>query len=132
MDKRWLAVCVFGGILMIVGSVAGDVTVYRMIFDFIEEHVTQDYSMVFSIILTILGVIAAGGGFTVLVGTGVIASGHSLVGKIVIALGAGMGIIGLIIMLVTGAISGTLMDRLFSIGPGFVGVLLTIIARLKL
>ncbi len=132
MDKKWLAVCVFGGILMIIGSVAGDVTVYRMIFDFIEEHVTQDYSMVFSIILTILGVIAAGGGFTVLVGTGVIASGHSLVGKIVIALGAGMGIIGLIIMLVTGAISGTLMDRLFSIGPGFVGVLLTIIARLKL
>lgn len=132
MDKKWLAVCGFGGILMIIGSVAGDVTVYRMIFDFIEEHVTQDYSMVFSIILTILGVIAAGGGFTVLVGTGMIASGHSLVGKIVVALGAGMGVIGLIIMLVTGAISGTLMDRLFSIGPGFVGVLLTIIARLKL
>ncbi|MFW6386065.1 MAG: hypothetical protein ACOCZP_02820 [Candidatus Hadarchaeota archaeon] len=60
-----------------------------------------------------------------------IASGHSLIGNIIVSLGAGMGIIGLVVMLVIGAISGTLMDRLFSIGPGFIGVLLTIFARLK-
>lgn len=117
---------------MIIGSVAGDVTVYRMIFDFVEKRVTDDYSEVFSVILSLLGIIAGAGGFTVLAGTGVIASGHSLTGKLIVGLGAGMGIIGLIIMLVTGAISGTLADRILSIGPGFIGVLLTIIARLKL
>lgn len=65
-------------------------------------------------------------------GTGIIASGRSGVGKFIVGLGAGMGIVGLIIMLVTGGISGVLADRIFSIGPGFVGVLLTIIARLKI
>lgn len=132
MDKKWLAVCVLGGGLMIIGSVTGDVSVYRMIFDFVQDYLTEDISTIFSIILTILGIIAAGGGFTVLAGTGIIASGHSGIGKLIIGLGAGMGIIGLIIMLVTGAISGTLTDRIFSIGPGFIGVLLTIFARLKL
>ncbi len=131
MEKKWLTVCALGGVLMIIGSVTGDVTVYRMIFDFASEYLSGDISAVFSIVLTILGLIAAGGGFTVLAGVGVVASGHSLAGKIIVGLGAGMGIIGLIIMLVTGAISGTLTQRIFSIGPGFIGVLLTIFARLK-
>lgn len=117
---------------MIIGSVAGDVSVYRMIFDFASDHLTEDLSTVFSIVLAVLGLIAAGGGFTVLAGTGVIASGHSWVGKFIIGLGAGMGIIGLIIILVTGSLSGNPANRIFSIGPGFVGVLLTIFARLKL
>ncbi|MFP4006129.1 MAG: hypothetical protein ACLFUR_05380 [Candidatus Hadarchaeia archaeon] len=47
MDEKWLTVYGLGGILMIIGSVAGDVTVYRMVFDFVEEHVTEDYSRVF-------------------------------------------------------------------------------------
>lgn len=132
MEKKWLVFCALGGVLMIIGSVAGDVTIYRMIFDFVSDYVSGNISAVFSVLLTILGIIAAGGGFTVLVGTGVIASGHNIIGKIIVGLGAGMGIIGLIIMLVTGAISGTLLERISSLGIGFIGVLITITARLKL
>lgn len=132
MEKKWLIVCALAGILMIVGSVAGDVTVYRMIFDFASDYLIEDISTVFSMVLAMLGLIASGGGFTVLAGTGVIASGHSWAGKFIVGLGAGMGIIGLIVVLVIGVLSGTLADRILSTGPGFVGVLLTIIARLKL
>ena len=132
MEKRWLIVCGLGGVLMILSSTTGDVSVYRMVFDLASDYLNGRFSNVFSIILAVIGLIASGGGFTVLAGTGIIASGYSWVGKFIVSLGAGMGILGLLVLLVTGIFSGGLVDQIFPIGPGFIGVLLTISARLKL
>ncbi len=118
---------------MIAGSTRGDISFYRTIFELASDYIGGGSSQIFSIILLILGLMAAGGGFTVLIGTAVIASDHRLTGKVVVALGAGMGIIGFSIFMIKGILTGTLVEDFLSIlGPGFLGIILTIIARLKL
>ena len=132
MEKKWVVMCGLGGILMILGSVTGDVSIYRMVFDIASDYLNGDFAPLFAVVLSILGFIASGGGFTVIVGTGLIAKGYNWIGKFVVGLGAGMGIVGLLILVANGIISGNLLGRIFPVGPGFAGVLLTILSRLKL
>ena len=78
-------------------------------------------------------------GILVIVGAIIVAMDHYKLGKFIIMLGAGLGLIGLIIMLITGIIAGTVVEDLAGIvstiingSYGFAGVLLTILSRRKL
>lgn len=140
-NKLWFAICILGGILMIIGSVIGSVSFFAILFEFASKYIGKQYAPTFSIVLTIFGFIATAGGISVICGTIIVALDHYKFGKFVIGLGAGMGLIGLIIFLVTGVIAGTLVGAFAVLiialiglhgGFGFAGVLLTILARRKL
>ena len=107
--------------------------------EFATEQLGSDIGPIVGTILSILGYIAAAGGIAVIVGAIIVAMDHYKLGKFVIMLGAGLGLIGLIIMLITGIIAGTAVEEVTGIvstiingSYGFAGVLLTILSRRKL
>ena len=80
-----------------------------------------------------------GGGIAVIAGALIIAIDHFHIGKFIIGFGAGMGLIGLIIFILISLIQGAIVAEFVGIvigiingSYGFLGVILTIIARLKL
>jgi hypothetical protein len=87
-----------------------------------------------TLILNILIYIATLGGIAVVIGTLLIAISRIGLGKFVIGLGAGVGLIGLIIMLVETVMTGgveALLDVLTLIAQSiaWIGVILSILAR---
>ncbi|MBD3214847.1 MAG: hypothetical protein GF311_19705 [Candidatus Lokiarchaeota archaeon] len=139
-NKKWIVLCIIGGILMIIGSVVGDVTFFTMVFSILEDA-NPGLAPILNLVLRIFTYIALGGGASVIIGSVIVAIGQYGIGKFIISLGAGMGLIGLIVYLISGIYAGTLsaelliwMLSLISLngGFGFLGVILTIIGRFKL
>ncbi len=138
-NKKWILLCIIGGILMIIGSVIGSITFFETLFDLIEADVGEDVAKIVSLVIQILGYIAMAGGISVIVGSIIVAMGHYRLGKFIIGIGAGMGLISLLIFLITGIVEGSILEELDQIvtetihgSYGFLGVILTIIARMKL
>ncbi|MFW9867176.1 MAG: hypothetical protein ACFFBI_05245, partial [Promethearchaeota archaeon] len=142
MEKTsWIIVCIIGGILMILGSTVGNVAFFETIYGLLSVHLTSYPILLkaFNVAMLVLGYIAAGGGISVIVGALLVAIGANRFGKIIIGIGAGMGLISFIIFLVVGIVGGTIVSDLEGIvlevvngGYGFLGVLLTIVARTNL
>jgi hypothetical protein len=139
-NKKWMITCIIGGILMILSSTVGGISFFVTVSNIITEEVPE-LATILNIILQVFNYIALGGGISVIIGTIIVAIGQYGIGKFIIGLGAGMGLIGLIIYIITGIIGGTLANQLMAIifnlislsgGFGFVGVLLTILGRAKL
>jgi hypothetical protein len=135
-NKGSITACIIGGILMVIASIVGNALVYRLIVTEVAKRFPE-YEAYFLIFLTICILIALGGGISVIIGS-IIAFKVIPIGKWIIGLGAGMGLIGFIIWLVTGIIAGTItgtfLEILFGLllGPasyGIIGVFLTIWAR---
>ena len=138
-NKKWIFLCIIGGILMIIGSVVGSITFFETLFDLIEADVGEDVAKIVALVIQILGYIAMGGGISVIVGALIVAMDHYRLGKFIIGIGAGMGLISLLIFLITGIVEGSILEELDQIvtetihgSYGFLGVILTIIARMKL
>ncbi|MFX1346136.1 MAG: hypothetical protein ACFFAI_13575 [Promethearchaeota archaeon] len=124
---------------MIISSAVGSVAFFETLFDLIEEDVGEDVAKIVSLVIQILAYIAMAGGISVIVGALIVAMNHYRLGKFIIGLGAGMGLISLIIFLVSGIFEGSVLDDLEGIvlgivngSYGFLGILLTIIARIKM
>ena len=135
-NKVSVTLCIIGGILMIIASIVGSATTYQMIVDFLSSRF-PDYETYLRLFLTICIIIALGGGISVIIGSIITFKSVGL-GKWIIGLGAGMGLIGLIIFIVTGIIAGTITGTVAEIiiglllGPmsyGIIGVFMTIFAR---
>jgi hypothetical protein len=130
-----VALALIGGVLLFqvgwVGSIGfiADIAVYaETYFPAISEIIT--------LILTILIYIASLGGIAVIIGGLLIAASRIRLAKFVIGLGAGVGLIGLIIMLVEAYLAGgvaALIDilTLISQSIAWIGVILSIVARNK-
>ena len=139
--KKWILISLIGGILMIVGGISGNVSFYTYVFNFISTHVGEEaVAESLSLLLYIFGYIAAGGGVSVIIGTIFAAREQYRLGKLIIGLGAGMGLIGFCIHIVTALMAGSLAAEIMFIiygllglneGTGFAGVILTIFARSK-
>lgn len=139
-NKKWMIFCGIGGILMIIGSTVGDVSFFATIFAIITDA-NPTLAPILGIILRVFNYIALGGGISVIIGTMIVALNHYGIGKFIISLGAGMGLIGLIVFIITGVYAGTLSSELLiwmigllslNGGFGFLGVILTIIGRFRL
>ena len=135
-NKVSVTICIIGGILMIIASIVGNALVYRIIIDFLVARYPS-YESILRIFLSVCIFIALGGGISVIVGS-IITFKALKPGKLVIGLGAGMGLIGLISFIVTGIIAGSLTGTILEIiiglltGPmsyGIIGVFSTIFAR---
>ena len=135
----WILLCIIGGILMIISSVIGSVAFFETLFSYIEADVGEDVAKIVSLVIQILAYIALGGGISVIIGSIIVAMDHYRLGKFIIGIGAGMGLISLLIFLITGIVEGSILEELDQIvletihgSYGFLGVILTIIARMKL
>jgi len=138
-NNRWILLCIAGGILMILGSVIGSISFFETIFGYLSAEIGETIANVLSIVLQVLAYIAMGGGISVIVGALIVSMNHYRLGKFIIGIGAGMGLIGLIIFIITSLIQGVIVAELIGIilnilhgSYGFLGVILTIIARMKL
>ena len=128
-----VALALIGGFLLFqvswVGSIGfiADIAVYaQTYFPAAAEAIT--------LVLTILLYIAALGGIAVIIGGILIAMDRIGLGKFVIGLGAGVGLVGLIIMLVEAYLAGgvaALTDILTMISQSiaWIGVIMSIVAR---
>ena len=138
-NKKWIILCIIGGILMIISSVVGSIAFFETLFSLIEADVGEDVAKIVALVIQILAYVAMGGGISVIIGALIVAMDHYRLGKFNISLGAGMGLISLIIFLISGIFEGTILDDIEGIvlgivngSYGFLGIMLTIIARLKL
>ena len=128
-----VALALIGGFLLFqVGWVGGigfidDIAAYAILyFPAIADLMTM--------LLTALLYIASLGGIAVIIGGILIAMGREGTAKFIIGLGAGIGLIGLIIMLIEAYMAGgvaALMDvvTLISQSIAWIGVILSIMAR---
>jgi len=104
--KKWVILCFIGGVLMLLSSLVGSVGFIGTVLSWAAGVFGLDMTKTFSILMTILGYIAAGGGISVIVGALIAGYGPDRIGRIVIGIGIGTGLIGLIIILITNLIAG--------------------------
>ena len=133
VEKKWYWICILGGILMIIASIVGSVAFFALVFGIASDLLGSEAAFVLSIILTIFAIIAGLGGVAVIIGVILVIKDKIGLGKFIIGLGAGLGLIGLVIFVITSFMAGPLaiIYALINGSYGFLGVLLTIFARRK-
>jgi len=118
-------VAIVAGILLLISGISGLAT-WETVKEFVTNNLTDD--AVIQIVFAILIFIASLGGLAVIIGGILIGKENLSTGRFLIMLGAGMGIIGLIVSIYIAYVEGSLtIGSFFSIG--FMGLLLSIIAR---
>jgi len=119
------------GVLLIVSGTQGPIGIFLLILEqlplFIKDALIQTIVAAIALFLTILSSL---GGFTVILGGYLLYKNHVGTGKLLIGLGAGVGIPWLLFMLFTVAITQqiTAVTAQHSI-LGWVGIILAFIAR---
>jgi len=125
-NAKAMALAVIAGILLLIAGVSGLAT-WQAVRDFVVTYIV-DNSIV-ELVFAFLIFIASLGGISVIAG-GLLIGKHKLgTGKFLITLGAGLGLIGLIVAIIIAYTEGNLtLGSFFSIG--IIGLILSIIARM--
>ncbi len=129
-------IAIIGGILMLLAGITGAATWAAL--GTLTEGIIGNDSL--NLVFQILALLGSLGGLVIILG-GLMIHGKYFkmkkdkrvkIGKLFITLGAGMGVIGLIIFLVLALFSTDPAGNIFgAIGFGFIGLILTIVARQK-
>lgn len=120
----WIAI--IAGILLLISGING-IAAWETIKSFVTNNNIADHFIV-QIVFAILIFIASLGGLAVIAGGILLGKDKVGTGKFLISLGAGLGLIGLIIAIYIGYSEGNLaIGSFFSIGA--IGLILSIIAR---
>ena len=118
-----LFIAIFAGILLLISGVSGLAT-WEAIRNFVTTNIADNY--IVQIIFAVLIFIASLGGLSVIIGGLLIGRNKIGTGKLFITLGAGLGLIGLIVSIVV-----AVMENNFTIGSffsvGAIGLILSII-----
>jgi hypothetical protein len=120
---KWVAIV--AGILLLVGGLTGFADM-KQIQDFVEITLGI-HNSVLHIVFLVLLFLAALGGIIVIVGGLLIGKGMKRIGKFLIGLGAGMGLLGFIIAIILIYYRGGSIVQFVS-SIGIIGVILAIIA----
>jgi len=123
-------IAVIGGILLLIGGSTGMAGFLRELSNIVQDLMGGENQAV-ATIFWILIIIATLGGLAVIIGGLLIYKNHIIIGKILITLGAGMGIIGLIISLISALAQGETIQFFSWLTTSFlgVGIILTLVAR---
>ena len=105
-NKGSIIACIVGGVLIFIASVVGTAMAYLIIVAEATKRFPE-YKTELELFLTICIFIAMGGGISVIIGS-IIALKVIPIGKWIIGLGAGMGLIGFLSWLITGIYTGTI------------------------
>jgi len=117
---------IVGGVLLLIAGITG-LAAMETIKNFVENTLHIQSSTV-NLIFMVLVFIAALGGIAVIIGGFLIGGSLVRTGKFLIALGAGIGLIGLIIGIAIAYYQGGTLQ--IGSGVGFFGVILSIVARI--
>jgi len=124
--KQAMIIAIFAGILLLISGVSG-LAAWESIRNFVTTNVIDNF--IVQIIFVVLIFIASLGGLSVIIGGLLIGKDRIGTGKLFITLGAGLGLIGLIISIIV-----AVMENNFTIGSffsvGAIGLILSIVARL--
>ena len=121
-----MGVAIVAGLLLLIEGISGFAT-WNTIKEFVTEHVMDNEIVLY--IFVILIFIASLGGLAVIIGGILIGTNKVRTGKLVIALGAGLGLIGLIVSIIIGITQGSFtLNSLITIGA--IGLILSIVARM--
>jgi hypothetical protein len=121
-----MKIAIFAGILLLISGING-IAAWETIKNFVISTIADHF--IIQVIFAILLFIASLGGISVIAGGLLIGKGKVGTGKFLISLGAGLGLIGLIIAIYIGYTEGNLtIGSFFSIGV--IGLILSIVARL--
>ena len=121
-----MGIAIIAGILLIISGISGLAT-WETIKDYVTTNII-DNSIV-QLVFAILIFIASLGGISVIAGGVLIGKKKIMLGKILITLGAGLGLIGLIFSIIVAFAQDSLtLGSFFSIGT--IGLVLSIIARM--
>jgi hypothetical protein len=133
-SKSAVILAFVGGALLIIAGVTGSVGIVGKAIDYLIDHLGGSTADVLSIVLQALNFIADLGGVAVIFGGVLIYMERKRVAKFVIGIGAGMGLIGFLITLISAFFHGwayTLSFLLIIVqSVGWIGVLLSIAATL--
>lgn len=125
-------IATIAGILLLLTGIQGPIGLYQTIIDLLPNLIqNQQILQIANIIAAVIIGIALAGGLAVIAGGILILINHVTIGKFVIAIGTGAGIIWLILLLITLLSTqqvNTIIERynLF----GWTGLILSFIARL--
>ena len=123
-----MIIAIFAGVLLLISGVSGLAT-WEAIRNFVSTNIVDNY--IVQIIFAVLIFIASLGGLSVIIGGLLIGKDIVRTGKLFIILGAGLGLIGLIVSIIV-----AIMENNFTIGSffsvGAIGLILSIIARLMI
>jgi hypothetical protein len=121
-----MIIAIIAGILLLISGVSG-LAAWETIKNFVTTNIIDNYLV--QILFTILIFIASLGGISVIFGGLLLGKNKIRTGKLFISLGAGFGIIGLIVSIII-----SIMENNFTIGSffsiGTIGLILSIFARL--
>ena len=120
-----MSIALVAGIFLLIAGING-VTTWETIKNFVTEHLV-DHQIV-QILFAMLIFIASLGGIAVILGGILIGKNKVRTGKFIIAIGAGIGIIGLIFSRFVAVFEGSLtIGGYLSIGT--IGLILSVVAR---
>jgi len=121
-----MVIAIVAGILLLIAGVSGAAT-WETIRDFVDTHLMDN--IIVQIVFIVLIFIASLGGLAVIIGGLLIGKNKVGAGKLLISLGAGLGLLGLIFTIVVAyAENNLIISSFFSIGT--IGLILSIIARI--
>ena len=129
------ALCIIGGAFLILANYTHGVGTIFLVYLFIHSIAAlAPFYLLIDIVLLILWVIAFSGGFAVILGGLLLTTKYVRVGKFIIAISAGFGLISLIltiawVFLVSGWAGLLILSWLIMNTPWAIGLVLTIIAR---
>ena len=124
-NEKAMFLALFGGVLMLIAGVSG-AAAWNAIGDAVAELTDSDEIALAFAVMVLLGSL---GGILVIIGALQFKKRKKVkAGKLLITIGAGFGLIGLIILVILSLVNG---DFLFfaGIGIGLLGLILTIMAR---
>jgi len=124
-NRKAMFIAILAGLLLLIAGVSGLAT-WETIKEFVNKHIIDNN--IVQIIFAILIFIASLGGISVIAGGLLIGKNKIGTGKLLITLGAGLGLIGLIFSIIVAYTEGNFtLGSFFSIGT--IGLILSIIAR---
>jgi hypothetical protein len=121
-----MILAIIAGILLLIAGING-VATWETIKDFVINNVVDNSAV--QILFAVLILIASLGGLAVIIGGLLIGKDKVRTGRFIIALGAGLGLIGLIVSIVIALYEESpIIGSFFSIGA--IGLIMSIIARM--
>ncbi len=125
-NKKAMILAIIAGILLLIAGVNGIAT-WETIKDFVLNYVGENE--IIEIIFVVLILIASLGGLAVIIGGLLFGKDKVRTGRFLITLGAGLGLIGLIVSIVIAIYEESpIIGSFFSIGA--IGLIISIVARM--
>jgi hypothetical protein len=136
MESRKIAAifAYIGGTLLLIAGATGSTGIIGTIIEYLIENLGGVTADLLSLILQALNFVADIGGISVIIGGSFIINQRTRIGKFIIGIGAGMGLIGFLIILASAFLHGWVNAINFIViisqSIGWIGIILSIAATI--